>query len=186
MNASPGLSSQRAIPIVAAAVVIVDQITKAMCLAQIPLHARIPLIDGVLALTYVRNRGMAFGLFNGIGAWWLPWVLAAVAVLAVAIIWSYARHESTSLVVGLAFGGILGGAIGNLIDRVRFGYVVDFILAHWGEYEWPAFNVADSAITMGGIVLFIALAREPDDEAGPEAVDADSGSDTAANDDISS
>ena len=65
------------------------------------------------------------------------------------------------MTVMLAFGLILGGAVGNLIDRLRLGYVVDFVLAHWDEHEFPAFNVADSAITIGGIALFLALARHP-------------------------
>jgi signal peptidase II len=124
-------------------------------------------VDGYLALTHVRNRGMAFGLFNGLDSEWVRWVLAGLAVAAVAIIWTYARQERSHTGVLLAFGAILGGALGNLIDRVRLGYVVDFLLAHWGPYEWPAFNVADSAITMGGVALFLALATERDD---PEPV----------------
>lgn len=126
----------------------------------VPLHARLPVLDDFLAITHVRNRGMAFGLFSRIEADWLRWLLVLVAVVAVAIIWSHARRETGRLRVVLAFGAILGGALGNLIDRLRHGYVVDFVLAHWGRAEWPAFNVADSAITMGGIVLFLALARD--------------------------
>ena len=183
------LLARRAIPIVAVAVLVVDQITKALCIAEIPLHARIPLIDGYLALTHVHNRGMAFGLFNGVGAPWLRWVLAAVAVAAVVIIWFYARQETASPVVAVAFGAVLGGAIGNLADRLRYGYVEDFILAHWGPHEWPAFNVADAAITMGGITLFLALARDPDraDEAPGEAPAGEAGHDVppSGTDDIS-
>lgn len=144
----------------ALAVVVLDQIAKWLVLAQVPLHARIPVIDGLLAITHVRNRGMAFGLFNTVESGWLRWVLVAVAVAAVAVIWSYARHESGRMTVLLGFGAVLGGAVGNLIDRLRFGYVVDFVLAHWDRHEFPAFNVADAAITMGGIALFLALARE--------------------------
>lgn len=151
---------------VAAAVVLIDQVTKALCVASIPLHARRPIVDGYLALTHVRNRGMAFGLFNGLDAEWVRWALAGLAVAAVAIIWMYARQERSHTAVLIAFGAILGGAIGNLIDRVRLGYVVDFLLAHWGPYEWPAFNVADSAITMGGVALFLVLATERDEPEG--------------------
>jgi len=164
---SPGpLAHQRTIPLVAVAVLIVDQVTKAIAVANIPLHTRVPIVDGFFALTHAHNRGMAFGLFNNVGGPWLRWVLVGVALVAVGIIWSYARHETNRPGVLLAFGAILGGALGNLVDRLRFGYVEDFILAHWGAHEWPAFNVADAAITMGGVALFITLAREP---AEPEA-----------------
>ncbi len=166
----------------AAFVVILDQVSKAMVVAWVPLHARIGVIDGILALTHVRNRGMAFGLFQGIEGAWLRWVLVGVALAAVMIIWSYARHETTQPFVLVAFGAILGGALGNLIDRLRFGYVVDFALAHWGEAEWPAFNVADSAITMGGIALFLALAREGDDDRHSEAADEAPASSSATGD----
>jgi len=155
---------------VAVLVVVIDQLTKALCVAWMPLHARRPIIDGYLALTHVRNRGMAFGLFGGTDGDWVRWVLVALALAAVSIIWIYARQERAHMPVLIAFGAILGGAVGNLIDRVRLGYVVDFILAHWGSYEWPAFNVADSAITIGGVVLFLALATERTD-AEPEHTD---------------
>jgi signal peptidase II len=105
-------------------------------------------------------------LFNSVAGPWLRWILVGVALVAVLIIWSYARHETERPGVLFAFGAILGGALGNLVDRLRIGYVEDFILAHWGRHEWPAFNVADAAITMGGIALFLTLARERDE---PEA-----------------
>jgi len=166
MPSSGALAHRRTIPLVAAAVLIVDQITKAIAVANVPLHTRTPIVDGFFAFTHAHNRGMAFGLFNGVGSPWLRWILVGVALLAVAIIWSYARQEQDRPGVLLAFGAILGGALGNLVDRLRYGYVEDFILAHWGTHEWPAFNVADAAITMGGIALFLTLAREQDE---PEA-----------------
>jgi signal peptidase II len=160
------LSHQRTIPLVAVAVLIGDQITKAIAVANIPLHTRVSIVDGFFAFAHAHNRGMAFGLFNNIGGPWLRWILVGVAFLAVLIIWSYARHETNRPGVLFAFGAILGGALGNLVDRLRFGYVEDFVLAHWGTHEWPAFNLADAAITMGGIALFLTLAREQDE---PEA-----------------
>lgn len=165
-----GPGPRRVIVVVCALVVAADQITKAICIANLQLHQRLPVIDGILDLTYVRNRGMAFGLFGGIEASWLRWALIGVALGAVAIIWSYARQERSDLKVSIAFGAILGGALGNLVDRVRIGYVVDFVLAHWGPHEWPAFNVADSAITIGGIVLFLTLARETSESPAEHAV----------------
>lgn len=166
MPSSAAFSHQRTIPLVAATVLVVDQVTKAIAVADIPLHTRVTIVDGFFAFTHAHNRGMAFGLFNNAGSPWLRWILVGVALIAVAIIWSYARHETNRPGVLLAFGAILGGALGNLVDRLRFGYVEDFILAHWGVHEWPAFNVADAAITMGGIALFLTLAREQDE---PEA-----------------
>lgn len=162
-------ANRSVIAVSALLVVIVDQVTKALAQTYLPLHTRMPVIDGLLTLTHVRNRGMAFGLFNGIDAAWLRWVLILVAVAAVALIWNYARREREHAGVALALGLILGGALGNLIDRLRFGYVVDYILAHWNAHEFPAFNVADAAITMGGIALFFVLARDGDDEHNPAA-----------------
>ncbi len=168
MPSSGLFAHQRTIPLIAAAVLIVDQITKAIVIANIPLHTRVPIIDGFFALTHAHNRGMAFGLFNNVGSPWLRWILVGVALIAVSIIWSYARHETNHPGVLVAFGAILGGALGNLVDRLRFGYVEDFILAHWGTHEWPAFNVADAAITMGGIALFLTLAREQHEPEAPK------------------
>lgn len=173
------LDALRRSPILTTALTVValDQATKLLVLERIPLHSRIPLIDGLFAFTHVHNRGMAFGLFNTVDGGWLRWVLVAVAIAAVAIIWSYARQEAGRTAVMLGFGAVLGGAIGNLIDRLRFGYVVDFVLAHWGPHEFPAFNVADAAITMGGITLFVALAREDAPSGSDDRPDANGPSD---------
>ena len=159
---------RRVILLISVCVLVIDQITKTLCWMNIPLHARVPVLGNVLSLTHVHNRGMAFGFFNSGQAEWVRWVLVAVAIAAVGIIWSYARHESAQRSVIIAFGAILGGAIGNLVDRLLYGYVIDFVLVHWNRYEFPAFNVADSAITMGGIALFLALARDTEEPAEPE------------------
>ncbi len=164
----PAPHPRRAILITSASVLIIDQITKALCQMNIPLHARIPVFANVLSLTHVHNRGMAFGFFNSGQAGWIRWALVAVAIAAVLIIWSYARHESAQRSVAIAFGAILGGAMGNLLDRLIHGYVIDFVLLHWNRHEFPAFNVADSAITMGGIALFLALARDTEKPAESE------------------
>ena len=166
-------------------VLVIDQITKTLCWMNIPLHARVPVLGDVLSLTHVHNRGMAFGFFNTGQASWVRWALVAVAIAAVAIIWSYARQESAQRSVVLAFGAILGGAMGNLVDRLLYGYVIDFVLLHWDRHEFPAFNVADSAITMGGIALFLALARESEEPAEPEHSPGDVGplADQPASDD---
>jgi len=147
-------------------VVVLDQITKWFVLQHMYLHQSIPLIDGVLSLTYIRNSGAAFGLFAD-----LPWAIrvpllvtvsVGALVVLVFILRSLQPHERA---LRAALAGVLGGAIGNLIDRVRFGEVVDFVDVYWRDYHWPAFNVADSCITVGiGVLLFHSLwpARAPE------------------------
>ncbi|MCH7825958.1 MAG: signal peptidase II [Acidobacteria bacterium] len=146
--------------LIAVAVLAVDQITKLMVTTWIPFQERIPLIDGLLALTHVRNTGAAFGLFSDAPVAPVRAGLIVVSVLAVGLIWAYAREGWHQPRIVFAFGFILGGALGNLIDRLRLYYVVDFVDVHWGRYHWPSFNVADMAITVGAISLFIAMARQ--------------------------
>ena len=139
-----------------AGVVIVDQVAKAIVRARLPLHESRTVIDGLLDLTHVQNSGAAFGILNSADFAYKPLVLAAVAALALVGIVFYASQLPASQRVaraGLAF--IVGGAAGNLIDRITVGYVLDFIDAYWGGWHFWAFNVADAAIT-AGVVLMIA------------------------------
>ena len=161
--------------LIALAVLVADQVTKLMVVASIDEYASIPIIDGFLTLTHVRNSGAAFGLFAGAPAGPVRVGLIIVSVLAVVLIWAYAREGWHERRIVAAFGLILGGALGNLIDRLRLGEVVDFIDVYWGQYHWPSFNVADSAITVGALTLFITMARhsEPEEaEAAEKAGDA--------------
>jgi len=153
--------------LIAFVILVADQVAKAMVSASIPVQDRVPLIDGFLALSHVENRGAAFGLFSGAPAGPLRLALIVVSVLAVVLIWAYAREGWHEPRIVTAFGLILGGAVGNLVDRVRLGYVVDFIDVHWRGYHWPSFNVADAAITVGAVALFLTMARhgEPSEEA---------------------
>lgn len=152
--------------LVVAAVAVVDQATKALVVAELPLHQTIPIVPGLLNLTHVRNTGAAFGLFNQSDFAYKPLVMAALAVLALLGVALYAAqlpagHRLPR--VGLAL--VLGGALGNLVDRVRQGYVVDFVDAYWRDWHFWAFNVADSAITVGVCLLILDLlrpARAPD------------------------
>ena len=152
---------------IAAVVIALDQITKLMVIRWMPLHSNTPIIDGFLSLTHVRNYGAAFGLFNDAPAVPVRFALIGVSVLAVILIWAYAREGWHDPVVVTAFGLILGGALGNLSDRLRLHNVVDFIDVYWGQYHWPSFNVADMAITLGALALFVGMARhsEPDETA---------------------
>lgn len=135
--------------LLAAAVVAADQISKAWAVETLASGRVIPVIPGYLVFNLVHNRGSAFGLIQG-GA---P-VLAVVALVAVALIVYLERRGLTQRILRLAVALQLGGAIGNLIDRARLHYVVDFIELDWkGRNIWPVFNVADMAITVGTALL---------------------------------
>ena len=110
----------------------------------------IPLIDGLLRFTYVRNPGAAFGILEG-----ARWPFVAVSVLAVVgLSYLLLRHE-LSLRRTIAYSMILAGAAGNLVDRVLYGHVIDFIDVYYGAWHWPTFNIADSAITLGAVLLIL-------------------------------
>ena len=147
----------------AAVVVVIDQITKLVVLDRLPFGARVDVIDGVLALSLVKNTGLAFGLLADLPPAW-RWVVAALSVVALGILVRVALRvlPTAGWLDVVAIGLIFGGAVGNLIDRARFGAVIDFIDVYYREYHWPAFNVADSAITVGVALLALRLvARDP-------------------------
>lgn len=133
-----------------AAVILLDQLTKALVRREIPLHDSVPVVPGVLNLVHVRNTGAAFGFLNDVH---FPGKAAAVAVVATGALIGIALHAArVSSHQRLARAGlalIIGGAVGNLIDRLAFGSVVDFVDVVFGTWHFWAFNVADSAITVG-------------------------------------
>lgn len=134
---------------------LLDQFTKLLVLRRFTLGERLPVIEGWFDLTLVYNTGAAFSFLAGAGGW-QRWFFVGVAVVAsIVITWMLARHGHQKL-FGLSLALILSGAIGNVIDRLAYGKVVDFVLVHWKE-QWffPAFNVADSAITIGAILLIL-------------------------------
>ncbi|MHB1355563.1 MAG: signal peptidase II [Anaerolineae bacterium] len=150
-----------AIYCIAVVLVALDQWTKHLVRSNLPLNrdvALIPWLDKVFTFTYIRNTGGAFGLFPGVG---LPFILVAIAVIVIIVLYS---HQITSgpWFLRLAFGLQLGGAVGNLVDRVVFGYVTDFINFRW----WPVWNVADSCIVVGTILLlvFVVFIDRPNKE----------------------
>jgi signal peptidase II len=145
----------------AGAVVVLDQVVKAIALARLAPGLPVVVVDGLLSLTLVMNPGLAFGLLGTVAPAW-RWVVAALSVAALVVL---ARVALRVLPTGgwpgrLAIGLIFGGAVGNLIDRARFGAVVDFVDVHWRGWHWPAFNVADSAISVGVVLLALRLLRE--------------------------
>lgn len=140
----------------AALTVVLDRATKLWALdALFEPPARIT-VNGVLNLVPVWNRGVSFGLLSNDSAWG-PWLLGGFAVaVAVALVVWLLRAENP--VLGAGLGLVIGGAVGNAIDRALYGAVVDFIDAHWGDLHWPAFNIADAAITLGvGLLLLDAF-----------------------------
>ena len=143
-----------------AAIVLVDQASKLLIHGWLRLYQSVPLIDGFFSLTYVRNTGAAFGIFAGSAAVFRRPFLIAVSIVAIGVIVTMVRRLSTEnigLLTALSF--ILGGAIGNLIDRVVHGEVIDFLDCYWGSYHWPAFNIADSFITVGVTLTLVILLR---------------------------
>ena len=137
----------------AALVVLADQATKALVLARFALGERVELAP-FFNLVLVFNKGAAFSFLSDAGGWQKPLLIAfAVGAAALVSFMIVRRPRERLLCSGLAL--ILGGALGNVIDRLRFGQVVDFLDAHAGGYHWPAFNVADSAITIGALLLLL-------------------------------
>ena len=149
---------------VAAVVTALDQITKVLVARHIPLGDSLPVIDGFFRLVHVRNPGVAFGFLAGADFPFRTGLLLVVSLAAMCIIIMFLRNlpgNRTGWITGL--GLVFGGAVGNLIDRVRFGEVIDFLDFSIRGYHWPAFNVADSAVTVGAIALglLIVFKRTP-------------------------
>jgi signal peptidase II len=148
--------------VIAGSIVFIDQITKAIILQSLPLYRSIPVIPQFFDITHIQNSGGAFGLLAGQQSTVRNLVFISISLLAMGfVLYLYITTPSTHTVLAVGFALILGGAVGNLIDRIRFGSVVDFLDFYIGNLHWPAFNVADSAITVGiGIFLFYIVFRK--------------------------
>lgn len=156
MNWRPSIARAYGILLaIALAVLALDQGAKALVVENLQGRPPVPVLGGLFQLDYTRNTGAAFSIFQSGG-----WIFAAVALVVVAgIVVYFPRLQSRGVIVTVALGFVLGGAIGNLADRVRLGYVIDFIDFGW----FPVFNLADSAIVCGVGLLILAslLATEP-------------------------
>jgi signal peptidase II len=140
------------------ALVVLDQVTKALLVRGLALHESITVVPGLLNLTHVRNTGAAFGMFNAVDFPYKPVVITVLALAALAAIVTFAgRLASESLLARVGFTLVVAGAIGNLIDRATQGYVVDFVDVYWRGWHFWAFNVADSAITVGAAAIILDL-----------------------------
>ena len=137
-------------------VIAADRVTKWLASTRIELGNNLPVIPHVFAISHVENPGAAFSLFNNSSSpdrvRWLLLLFSLLAAVAVLVALLKLGRKVTATTLALAL--ILGGALGNAYDRIRFGYVIDFLEVHIIHYHWPDFNVADSAIVVGGILLF--------------------------------
>ena len=144
---------------IAGLVVLVDLATKEIILHKVALYESLEVIPGFFSITHVRNTGVAFGLFAGRpDGFRVLFFLVMTCVAIFVILFMYVKTSKKEAWVNRAFCLIVGGAIGNLVDRIRFGEVIDFLDVYIGSAHWPAFNVADSAISIGvGLLFFHAL-----------------------------
>jgi signal peptidase II len=152
--------------LVAVAVFILDRISKLLIEAHLPLHNSKTIIPGFFDLAHTRNTGVAFGFFANSDSPWVPQALTLVSGGALLAILVFSLRNSTlnwKLQLGLML--VLGGAAGNLYDRLFYGYVTDFIEVYYQSYHWPTFNVADSSISTGiGLLLLETLTHRPQPE----------------------
>ena len=148
--------------LIAVLVFAADMATKAAVSSKMVLYQSIPVIGDWVKLTYIHNSGAAFGMFQG-GRW--PLIAVSVAAAVLVTVMALRGRSKLSLVIPL--GLILGGALGNLVDRIRLGEVVDFINVGIGTHRWPVFNVADSAVSVGVVWLALVLSRKPQSEIEP-------------------
>lgn len=140
--------------IVIVIVLICDQATKAVILSSMPVGESVPVIPGFFNIAHVRNPGAAFGFLAEAAPAFRYAFFVSISIIAVLLILYYVKNtEEQDRFVTLALSLILAGALGNLIDRLRFGEVIDFLDMYIGRHHWPAFNVADSSITVGAVLL---------------------------------
>jgi signal peptidase II len=148
--------------VIAVVVFVADQVTKAVVEGSIPEHTTVPILPHFLNLIHTSNAGAAFGLFSDSPAPWKAVLLivisGALLAMMIAVMW---RNQNLRWGTGMGLALILGGALSNLFDRIRFGRVVDFLDVYYRSYHWPAFNLADSAIVVGaGFLVFQLLFLE--------------------------
>jgi len=188
MTLSASFALRRHYFLIAAIVLVADQITKYLAHVNLAPRGVVVIVDGFFDLAYSRNRGGLFGAMSDLGDPWRMLLLTVVPLLAIGMIsWFLLRTDEVDRPTLFGLGLILGGAVGNLVDRVARGEVIDFLdvyvssprpaewlVAHFGTAHWPTFNVADSAIVCGAGLLVLSLFRpqpqpQPVEPAGPGA-----------------
>lgn len=145
---------------IAGLVLVLDQLTKLYIVSRFSLHESVTIVEDFFHIIYIRNPGAAFGIFAGSAASFrIPFFLTLSVVAVVGMLFFY--KTATEKILRIAISLIMGGAVGNMIDRARLGEVIDFIDVHWYDHHWPAFNVADSAITIGvGLLILDMIIKE--------------------------
>lgn len=147
--------------VIAGVVFIADQLSKAAVMADIAPGSHIVVIPGFFDLVNIRNRGAAFGFLNRSDIEWQFWLFLLATIIAIWAIFSLLRGARNQLALCVGLGLILGGSLGNMLDRLRFRAVIDFLDFYWGQWHWPAFNIADSAICLGALIACVAVLRKP-------------------------
>ncbi|PYS02969.1 MAG: signal peptidase II [Acidobacteria bacterium] len=146
--------------VVAAATLALDRWTKTLIQKHFDLNESISVIDGFFNITYVRNTGVAFGIFDPLSLPAKSVLLSVFTAFAAVVVITYSvRSSLRNRLLQFALALVLGGALGNLYDRLAYGYVVDFLEFYIGTYHWPSFNVADSAISIGVVLLALEILR---------------------------
>jgi len=138
---------------------VLDQLSKAYIDQTFKLYQSLVVIENFFNITYVRNQGAAFGIFSD-SSLRVPFFIGIALLASAVIMWVIHRLKETQKLFGFGLSLIFSGAIGNLIDRIRLGEVIDFIDVHWYQHHWPAFNVADSAISVGVAFLLLDMWRD--------------------------
>lgn len=142
---------------------VLDQLTKQLVIAKMELYQSIQL-TGFFNLTYVHNYGAAFSILYDAGGW-QRYFLSTIAILvSIVIVWWLRQATKQQVILPVAFAFILGGALGNVFDRMVYGYVIDFLDFYIGSYHWPAFNIADSVIFIGAVLLIIDMIKNKEDK----------------------
>jgi signal peptidase II len=137
----------------------IDQITKIAVDRSMQLFDSIPITEHFFHLTYVRNKGAAFSFLSN-ASWRLPFFITVSAIAALVILIAFRKLRDDQKLAHVSLAMIFSGAVGNLIDRIRLGEVIDFLDVHWYRHHWPAFNVADSLICVGVFLLAIDMMQE--------------------------
>ncbi len=150
---------------------IVDQLTKWIVNAAIPLNGVVPVVDGCFNLVNIRNRGAAFGFLNRSDIDWQVWLFLGATLAAAAVIVYLIRTSGRAPILWTGLSLVLGGAFGNLADRLRERAVTDFLDFYWGSWHWPAFNAADVAICVGAGLTALAMLLGHDRRDLPQAKD---------------
>lgn len=154
------LKSRLPYALLVAAILILDRGTKLLIQKRFDLNESITVIDGFFNITYVRNTGVAFGIFSSVSSPAKSVLLSVFTACAAAAVITYSvRSPARNRLLQIALGLILGGALGNLLDRLAYGYVIDFLEFYLGSYHWPSFNIADSAISTGVALLALEIIR---------------------------